>query len=456
MYLALRQGIGIVVATFGALALTRAIGPEAYGVWWTALGIYMYLNQASQCGMQVYLVRREDEPAPDEFHQAFTLLMVVGGGVAALALLALPFLQQWVRVDGFTPIALVLFAGLPANLLRVVPTARLERNLNFRAAASIELSGQVASYAVALPLAFAGFGPWAPLAGWWTETILCTALLFRVTAYRPRLRWDGAQARSMLRYGLGFTSSSLVWQLRTLVSPLIVGRYAGADAVGFVALTVRLVDQLSFVKNATWRLSIAALARIQGERDRLRKAVSDGTSLQVAALGPALAAFGLAAPWLVPMVLGDDWLPLLYLYPLVALAALSNAMFNLHSSALYVLRANWKVAAFNVAYVVLFVSAALVLVPRLGAAGYGWAELVALPSYALLHAFVVSKLGSPGYARAGIWFAASAVCLFGWQLGPWAWTAILVPLVLPVTRQEIVRNVATVLGRTKRQEGANA
>jgi len=455
-YLAFRQGIGIFIATAGSLALTRAIGPEAYGVWWTALGIYIYLNQVGQCGMQVYLVRREegsDEDGSGEEDRAFTLLLLSGCVCGSVALLSLPLLDLWVRVEGFLPLALVLFAGLPANMLRVVPRARLERTLNFRSLAAVDLSGQVISYAVALPLAFGGFGPWAPLAGWWAETIFCTALLYRASAYRPRLRWDRRRVGVMLRYGVGFTASSQVWQLRNLVNPLVVGRFAGAEVVGLVALTVRLVDQLSFAKNAAWQLSIAALARVQTQRDRLRKAIREGTSLQLAVLGPTLALFGLAAPFVVPLLLGSSWLPLLGLYPFVALGVLSNAMFNLQSSALYVLRDNWRVAAFNAVNVLLFAGAAAVLVPRLGLPGYGWAEIAALPSYALLHAFAAARLGRPGYARAGTWFAASAVCLFAPQIGPWAWAAIAVPLLLPATRQELTGSLAAILGRS-REAGA--
>lgn len=449
VYLALRQGLGIFIATAGALLLTRAIGPEAYGVWWTALGIFLYLQQVSQCGLQVYLVRHAEEPGPEEYDQALTLLLVVGGAVAVLALLSVPLLQGWLRVEGFVPIAMVLFAGLPANLLRLVPTARLERALNYRPIAAIDLSGQVVSYAVALPLAFAGFGPWAPLAGWWSETILCTALLYAFGAYRPRLRWNTARARTMLVYGLSFTASSLVWRMRTLVTPLIVGRYGGAEVVGYVALTVRLVEQLSFVKTATWRLSVPALARLQGDRTRLARAVSEGTSLQLAALGPTLVAFGFVAPVIVPLILGESWLPLLSIYPFVALGVLSNALFGLHSSALYVLRENWRVALFNATHVLLFAGAALVLVPRMGLSGYGWAEVAALPSYVLLHFLAVRRLGRLDYSSAAVWFLASAVCLFAPWIGPWAWAAILVPLVVPSTRRELVRNARTVLGRVR-------
>lgn len=46
---------------------------------------------------------------------------------------------------------------------------------------------------------------------------------------------------------------------------------------------------LSFGKIATWLISIATLARLQENRKRLLKAVSEGMGLQILALEPLLA-----------------------------------------------------------------------------------------------------------------------------------------------------------------------
>lgn len=448
-YLALRLGLGMIIGAGGVLLLTRAIGPGAYGVYGAALGVYMYLFQLSQWGIKVYLIRREEEAQSRDYHQAFSLLLILGLASAGLAVLVLPLLEGWVRIEGFGAVAAVMFAVLPVQLLGMVPMARLERELDFRKVAAIELSGQISYFLVALPLAYRGMGSWAPVAGWWVQQSLIAALCFWATAYRPRLYWESERARAMVGYGLGYSSSIWVWQLRNLVIPLIVGRYGGAVAVGYVTLAIRMLEQLSFVKTAVWRLSIAALARLQHDRARLTKAVSEGMSLQTMALGPFLAAFGLAAPWLIPALFGPRWVPVLEIYPFIALGYLVNAVFNLHSSALYVLRRNWAVTAFHLVHIFLFAGAALVLVPRIGLTGYGWAEVAALPGYLLLHLLFVRYAGRPDYARAGVWLVAAGVPLFGWQLGPWAWVCAALPLLWPPTRRELWRVTVMVLGEAR-------
>jgi PST family polysaccharide transporter len=433
------------ISTLGIILLTRTIGPEAYGLYAAAFGIFTYLVNLSTWGVEVYLIRREGEPQLQDYHQAFSLLLLLGSVGAGLAILILPFLERWVGLEGFGPVATAMFSGLPIVLLGRVPLARLERALAYRSVALIELSVLVAYYLVALPLAYQGLGPWAPLGGWWAQELLRLALLYRASAYRPRLHWESARAREMVRYGLGFSASIWVWQLRMLVNPLVVGRYAGADAVGYVALTIRMVEQLGFVKDITWRLSVPALARVQEDLSRTVRAITEGMTLQTMAAGAPLVGFSLLAPWIIPVLFGSRWLSVVEIYPFIALGYLANTGFNVHSSALYVLKKNWQVAIFHVAHVVLFAGAALLLVPYLGVKGYGWAEVAALPSYILVHIWVAAYIGRPTYSHAGIWFAAWAIPLLGWQfLGPWAVIGIIAPLVWPGTRRELLRTVEMV------------
>lgn len=425
LYMSLREGLGMVISLGGMLLLTRTIGPSAFGVYAAALGFYNYLLNVSQWGLGVYLTRKEGDLADAECHQAFTLLLLLGSCGALLGLAGLPLLVRVGAMEGLGPVAAALFAGLPPALLAAVPLARLERALDYRRVARVELLTQVAFYAVALPLAFGGAGAWAPVGGWWAQTVVGFGALYGLTGYRPRLCWDAGRAREMIRYGLGYSASMWVWQMRSLVSPLIVGPLAGAAAVGYIALAVRIVETLSFVRMATWRISMAAFGRFQGDRARLVRALSEGARLQVLALGPLLVGFALVGAPLLPLLFGPKWEPALRVFPYIGLGYLVNVMFSLHSSALYVLRRNWEVTQFHLVHVALFFGGAAVLVPRYGMLGYGWAEMVAVAGYAVIHRFAVRFIGSPEYAVAALWGGACALGLFYGRLG---WPALLGPV----------------------------
>jgi PST family polysaccharide transporter len=152
-YLTLRPGLGIIVSAVGLVLLTRTIGPEAYGLFAAALGIHSYLASLSSWGVNIFLIRHEGEPQPQDYHQAFSLLLLLGLVGVGAALLLLPAMEHWARLEGFGPVAVTLFAVVPMTLLSMVPGARLERTLDYRSISAIELSGQIFAYVVALPLA---------------------------------------------------------------------------------------------------------------------------------------------------------------------------------------------------------------------------------------------------------------------------------------------------------------
>lgn len=90
---------------------------------------------------------------------------------------------------------------------------------------------------------------------------------------------------------------------------------------------------------------------------------------------------------------------------------IAYSIFNLHTSVLYLLGKNMAVTWFNLIHVAIFGVTALLLVPRMGIIGYGWAEVCTLFSYIVLHLYVSKQVGKPNYITAFIWFSLSVIVL---------------------------------------------
>jgi O-antigen/teichoic acid export membrane protein len=435
-FLAGRHSLSLVIHLLGVTLLTRAIGSHDYGLYIGAFGVQSYLAAISQLGLIVFLVRH-DAITDAEFDQAFTLLGAIGVTVAAIVYIALPTVETWIGIEAFAPVGRALVVALPIQLLALVPMRRLERALNYRAIAPLELGGYLAFYAVALPLAHSGLGEWAPVAGFWTQQCLVAIGMYGVARYRPRPRWDPDRIREMLDYGVRYSGAQWIWQLRDVVNPIIVGRFGGPAAVALVALTVRLVDALSFVKGVGWRVSLSVLGRLQKEPVRMVRAASDGMRLQVLALGAVLAGFGLVSQWAIPRLFGAEWLPVTVIYPFVAIGYLAHAIGQFEVAMLNVVDLTRRVAEFHLLHLLLFAGAALILVPRMGPVGYGWSEVAAVPSYALLHAHTRRLIGGPDWRLAGLWWLAFVSLLFWHQIG---WVSVIAPVIAmlwPGTSQQL-------------------
>lgn len=425
----IRQGMGTLLSLVGVLVITRLVGPTQYGLYASAFGIVCFCCALGNWGIDVYLLRKATEPEIEEYQQGFTLLFIMSSLLTLGLLFGHNLIAEALHLKAMAPILTFLALGLPFSLMNLPSVVRLDRDLNFKQVAFNELTSQLLYYVVALPLAFANMGAWAPAGGWVTQQFV----LFALSAWSAKmpfgLHWDKKLIQKMLTYGFAYSGSLWVWQMRTLINPVLVGRFAGPEAVAYVALAIRITEVLAFAKNATWRIALAALAKLQSEPQRLRRAIEEGMGLQAMAVGIPLALFALAAPFVLPLVFGERWLPMLAVFPWIALGYLTNSVFNLHCSVLYLLQKNKLVTQFHLLHVGLFAAGTCLFVPRFGLVGYGWGELIALLSYPLIHYFLKNAIGAPEYTSALVWCSISVAMLIATALPePFQVLALFFPL----------------------------
>jgi O-antigen/teichoic acid export membrane protein len=260
-YLAARYGLGVLVSVANMLVMTWWIGPHSYGLFVTAIGIVAFLATLARGGIDIYLVRSETPPDFRSYSTATTLILAGSIALSIAGAALTPLLVRWYGNREFVFPYLLLLMTIPVTGLTGVPMASLERALDFRRIAAVELASQSAGLIVAALLAWSRAGVWAPVMGQITWQVFT---LLAVATAAPRLsdlQFDLNEARKMLSYGMSLTVSLRTWQLRTLVNPLLVGRFAGAEAVAFVALAIRVAEALGAFRLAAGRIAIAALAR---------------------------------------------------------------------------------------------------------------------------------------------------------------------------------------------------
>jgi PST family polysaccharide transporter len=164
-YLAARYGLGVLVSLGNMLALTWWIGPHAYGLFVTAIGLVAFLSSLARAGVDTYLVRRESTPDRRLYDVAGTLVLAISIALALLGAALVPPLVHWLGSRDFVAPYLALLLSVPVIGLTGIATAKLERELSFRRLAEIEVAGQFLGLVVATLFAWLGFGVWAAVAG---------------------------------------------------------------------------------------------------------------------------------------------------------------------------------------------------------------------------------------------------------------------------------------------------
>jgi O-antigen/teichoic acid export membrane protein len=435
MFLALRHGIDAPLGLVGESLMARWIGPSAYGLWIGASRCTFYIASVSSLSLGQYLLRKRSEPDRVDYDQAFSLLLFTGLTACVLSAALAARFAPMLGIGGVAPVAIAFLLAVPVTIISAVPRALLERAMRHREVAAVEAGAKCIFYVVACGLSFLGWGIAAVVLGFWLQQIVLAMLLYTVAAYRPRLVRNAAVAREMVGWGLKYSAANWIMQARSLVNPLIVGEMYGVAVVGYVGLAERMVSALCFFGAAAWRLSMVVLAKMNSDRKRIARAVSEGMELQVLSRAPLLIAGSIALAYLLVPLFGPRWRPVVDIYPFIAAAALFHGLFILHESALFAVGDTRAVAAFHAVHVVVFALAVLLLTRRMGWLGYGWAEFAVAPAYAMLHRSMITRIGSVDYHFSGALVCAAAMALFWRQLGLIAMAGLALVAIWPLARR---------------------
>ncbi len=445
VYLLVRRGVAVLLGILGVLFINRIVGPGVQGLYSAAYGVFNFLLTVGLMGTHIYLIRERRDAPRALFHQAFWWLLLYGTGLMLMAAGAFWLLERgWVRTEPFALVATAVCLSLPLALVSYVPAALLERELDYRRVALIEVGAQLSYYLLAIPLALVGYGVWALVAGFWLGQLVQGGGYFAAARYRPRWHWHRALLAPMLRYSFSQAVSGWVYNLRELMPAFVLLPLAGREAVGYLAIANRFVSMLSFAQEAAGRLSVPTFARVQHDLQRLARAVSEAMQLQTLALGAPLSAFTLIAPLVLPTLLGVKWDThvILIAFTLLGTRLLLSALFAIQGNALYVRQQNRLMLYANLAYIGVLVVLGSAMVWLLPAAyklyGYLIADLIAhVPTYVIKHWGMVRHIGRPNYQIAAVWTVAMLCLLTAPVVSGWLYLVGAALLLTPVSRRRL-------------------
>lgn len=460
LFLTIRQGLSVGLGVLGLLYMTRIVGPAAYGLYAAAFGLVRYFTLLSEGGVKMYLLRAPRDVPMALFQQAFWWLLFVSLGAAiVLPLLLLVVGRVWVRTEGFTPVAVALSLSLPLTLLASVPMAIVERTLEYRRVALVEILSQVGYYVIGIALAWGGWGVWAFVGAFWTGQAITFAGYFLAARFHPHWQWDNEIASQMTRESIKLGMAAWIYELRLLGPSIILLPLTNETVAGYFGLAQRLLSTLGFVRDAIARLSVPVYARVQANKAKL---------LEVAHLASLAQMLGLASLYLPLAFLGSSVLPLLFgnkwdtssvlmAFTVMATNQLFFVIFGALNQTLLVVGQAHVFAKAGGAYVLVNFALStllILLLPEpLQLLGYTLGVSIAyfLTYYWMMHVHTARYIGKPRYGMNLIWATGLGAVMFAPFTHYWSLLGLLVFL-----HPASVRALREIMGLLREARGAKS
>ena len=182
----------IVIKMFSFVAVTlvlaRLLDVADFGLVAVALLAINSIDLFREFGIASALIYRQDKEDEEiSADVAYISLLVGGVFVYAAIYVTAPWVELFFKdAAGVTPVLRTLGLIVLINSFSQIPYTLLAKRLQFRAKAIPEIIGGLLNSIVAILLALLGFGVWALVAGYLTDAIVRTLLVWFVSPWRPR------------------------------------------------------------------------------------------------------------------------------------------------------------------------------------------------------------------------------------------------------------------------------
>ncbi len=310
--------------------LGRLLLPEQFGEVAAAMTIIALATILKDLGVGLALVQR---PELDREHVevAFAFSVAVGG-VLALALYAgAPLIAEFYGLRGAAvPLVRLLAFLFLLRGIASVPSFLCQRDMRFRALATIDVIGYVVGTAVAISFAAAGHGSWSLAYGYIVNAGIGTVLLLAIRRPPFRLRWHWARLRELLGFGTGMTISRIANYFAAQGDYMVVGRVLGATQLGLYNRAYELVRfPANAFSNVAGGVLFSAFSRLQDDPVRLGRALRRGLFTNAVFLIPASAALIVLAPEIIQVLLGHGWAGAILPFRVMAVCMLFGTSYKL-------------------------------------------------------------------------------------------------------------------------------
>ncbi|MGA8285919.1 MAG: lipopolysaccharide biosynthesis protein, partial [Candidatus Sulfotelmatobacter sp.] len=288
------------------LEVMRLLTPADFGVAALAIILMPYLGQITGFGIPRAVVALP--PLSDDQLSQLTTFNLISGCLCFLlgVIIAKPF-AAFFRTPALAPVFIVACGGLILSALSGVPGALLAKEMRFRLLSVLGVTTTLLGAAVTLGMALSGFGYWALILGNMFAGFVRTVVILRV---RPcKLAWPRLRSiREPLRFGWQMSVSLVALNSYERLDNFVAGRMLGQSALGLYGNAWELANvPLEKIASMVTTVIPTYLAAVQNDPAELRRYLRGLTEIIALAAFPACIGLGLVAREFVPLIFGHKW-----------------------------------------------------------------------------------------------------------------------------------------------------
>lgn len=298
------QGVSFVVS----IVLARILLPEEYGVIALIAVLIEIANVFVSNGFGECLVQKKDSDEND-FSTIFYCSLFFSFALYFTIFAAAKWISLYYSKPALEALLKVFALKLPISSISTIQHAYVSKHMMFKKFFFSTLGGTVVSGVVGIGMALSGFGAWALIAQYLTNTVIDTVVLFFIVPWRPKLIFSWKSFRELFGYAWRITVASLINTLYVQLRSIVIGtKYTTEDlayyskAQQFPSLIVVNID------SSIGKVIFPTMTKFADDKERLREVSRRALKMSSYIVFPLIVGLLFVAEPLVKLLLTDKWL----------------------------------------------------------------------------------------------------------------------------------------------------
>lgn len=251
-----------------SIVLARQLSPSEYGIISIVTIFITFANVFISDGLGTALIQKKDADSLD-----FSSVLFFNVGISVVLYLCLYFSAPYIAMfygDGYeilTPVMRVLGVKLIIAAISSIQQAYVSREMIFHKFFVSTLVGTIFSGFVGIYLAYNGYGVWALVAQYLSNSLIGTFCLSVSLRWIPKIQFSFERIRKNAKFGLNILSAKLIVVGFEEIRALLIGKFYSSQDLAYYDKGKQFPNLV--VANVDASLSAVLLPKMSRQQDDL-------------------------------------------------------------------------------------------------------------------------------------------------------------------------------------------
>lgn len=315
------------VVTFAvSLLLARLLAPNDYGIIAIVVMTINILNVFVTSGYGAALIQNPNA-TEREFNIMCTFSVMFAILLYIILFAAAPWMADFYEEPIISPLTRVMALRLPIAAFNSIQQAYVAKKMEYKKFFWATLFGTIASGIIGCWMAFNGFGVWALVGQYLTNTFIDSIVLYVTFHWRYHPEFSWRIAKPMIKFGSTVLMSSLVDAAYQEIRTAIIGKKYSANALAYYNRGEQFPKL--FVLNLSTAIDgtlLPTFSLVQDDLKKLEAGLLRAMQVSTMLVCPLMLGMMVTAKPMITLALTEKWLPAVIYVQLFCLMYLFNPL----------------------------------------------------------------------------------------------------------------------------------